>query len=78
VPRRFFFVLTNTFSAINPVPPNKSVLPACLPVYPLTVYPVLTKPNKRSISAGALSPVNIATRRVETDNTVLLQVNPIF
>jgi len=38
---------------------------------PLTVYPVLTK---TSISAGALSPVNILTRRVETDNNVLLQV----
>jgi len=41
---------------------------------PLTVYPVSTKPTKTSISAGALSPVNIVTRRVETDNHVLLQV----
>jgi len=45
---------------------------------PLTVFPVLTKPNKSSISAGALSPVNMVTRRVEIDNNVLLQVNPIF
>ena len=41
---------------------------------PLTVHPVFWQnQTKTSISAGALSPVNIVTRRDETDNNVLLQ-----
>ena len=45
----------------------------CVP-YPFDPLSCFNKNTKRSILAGALSPVNIVTRRVETDNNVLLQV----
>jgi len=48
-----------------------SALVRTIPLWPFILFQ--QNQTKTSILAGALSPVNIVTRRVETDNNVLLQ-----
>jgi len=49
-----------------------SALLRTIPLSPFVLFK--KKQTKTSIQAGALSPVNIVTRRLETDNNVLFQV----